>query len=68
MSAFDDLYMAIAKAKAVSYMTYGDAGEAFRNMNDDAQDEYLWALSGLIVEASDALKRLEDEGREGRTA
>ncbi|WP_423459402.1 hypothetical protein [Ottowia sp. VDI28] len=68
MSAFNDLYAAIAKAKAISYMTYGDAGEAFRNMSDDAQDEYLWALSDLIAEASKALKRLEDEDREGRAA
>ncbi|MGB3070397.1 MAG: hypothetical protein WBC18_17715 [Ottowia sp.] len=68
MSAFDDLSEAILKAKAISYMTYGESGEVFRNMNDTAQDEYLWALSGLIVAASEALKRLENEGRKGGAA
>jgi len=65
MSAFDDLHEALLKAKALSYMTYGNAGESFRSMGDEVQDEFLWALSDLLVEAVGALECLRAEDHRG---
>ncbi|MBF6022854.1 hypothetical protein [Lysobacter niastensis] len=44
----------LAKAAAIAQQCYGEAGESFRNMQPSAQDEYLWALAGLLHEASEA--------------
>lgn len=59
LSAMDDLSSALRKAEALSLMTYGDAGDSFRNMGDGAQDYFLWALHGLLCTATEALDRLE---------
>ena len=58
LSAMDDLSGALRKAEALSLMTYGDAGDSFRSIGDGAQDNFLWALHGLLCTATEALDRL----------
>lgn len=55
LDAFDTLNAAVTKAHALSMMTYGNAGESFRDMADALQDEYLWALGDLLSDAVEAL-------------
>lgn len=46
----DALGEAAQKLRAMLLHTYGESGEAFRNMNDSRQDTYLWACSDLAGE------------------
>jgi hypothetical protein len=46
----------LAQAQAVAFNTYGQAFESFNGMNDEAKDNYLWALHELIIDAHLALK------------
>ncbi len=55
LDAFDTLSAAVTKARALSMMTYGNAGESFRDISDALQDEYLWALGDLLGDAVEAL-------------
>jgi hypothetical protein len=47
----------VSKARALSMMTWADQGESFRNLSHDIQDEFMWALSGML----DEIKRAWDE-------
>lgn len=59
MSApLDTLCAALTKAHALSLMTHGEAGECLRAFRDDIQDAYLWALSGLLDDAVEAMNAL----------
>jgi hypothetical protein len=49
----------VSKARALSMMTWADQGEAFRNLSDDIQDEFMWALSGMLDEVKGAWDELE---------
>jgi len=49
----------LSKARALSMMTWADQGEAFRNLSGDIQDEFMWALSGMIDEVKSAWDELE---------
>lgn len=51
---------ALTQAAAMVSMTYGEAGETFRNMLDSQQDNFLWALDGRITAACDAFARLQE--------
>ena len=44
----------LVKANALIANTYGESGDAFRNLNDDLQDTYLWTISDLLREANEA--------------
>lgn len=59
LGAYAALSAAVVKARALSMMTYGEAGPTFRSMADALQDEYLWALSGLLKDAEAALAIIE---------
>lgn len=47
-----------SKLKALLAMTYGAAGESFRGMSDELQDEYLWACAGMADELKSAVYEL----------
>ena len=55
---------ALAQAAAMVHMTFGNAGETFRNMNDDLQENYLWALADRIEAAYAAVASLQEGGDE----
>ena len=57
----DSLIEAIAKAKSMIHLTFGEGGKQFRSFNDELQDNYLWALSDHIEAASQHLAKLQDE-------
>jgi len=46
------------KLKALLAHTYGNSGEAFRAMNDDFQDSYLWTCSNLMDEIAELATKL----------
>lgn len=49
----DDLNQKLAQLESVLVMTHGDAGESFRSMNDDLQDNYLWTCRTLASECKE---------------
>lgn len=51
----DGAQCALLKAQALIAMTFGESGEEFRNMNDDYQERFLWAISDLVTEATNAV-------------
>jgi hypothetical protein len=54
----DFIHERMLKAHALAANTYGASGEGFRGMNDDLQDNYLWALSDMLREANEAQQEL----------
>lgn len=54
LQTLDELSAAAAKLDALLTGTYGNSGDAFRDMNDELQDNYLWACAGIAEE----IKRL----------
>ncbi len=64
----DDLENFLSQAQAMAYMTWGNSGGAFRNMSDDTQDNYLWALSDLLERATAALGQVLAEDRREKAA
>ena len=44
----DEIGMTLAHLESSISMTYGCAGEAFREMNDILQDNYLWHVATQI--------------------
>lgn len=40
----------LAQLSALLVMTYGVGGEAFRGMNNETQDGYMWACSSIADE------------------
>lgn len=42
------LHRRIAQAKAAAAVMYGETGDAFRNLNDDIQDNFAWLLHDLV--------------------
>jgi hypothetical protein len=55
----DTLVFAVAKADALVAAIAGDGFEAFKHMNDDIQQNYLWALSCLLHDAKVASEYVE---------
>lgn len=60
-----DAEKALTQAHAMVSITYGDEGEAFRNLRDSLQDTYLWTLAERIEVAALAISRLHDAVLEG---
>jgi hypothetical protein len=58
----DVLTQKLAQLEAVLAMSYGDAGESFRNMNDDLQDNYLWSCGTLARECKELALSLASTG------
>ena len=48
----DAIDIAAKKLQAMLAHTYGESGEAFRNLNGRFQDTYLWACSDLADEVA----------------
>ena len=46
----DQMNMRISQLRAMLEMTYGEPGEAFRRMNAEIQDNYLWACTTMVAE------------------
>ncbi len=61
----DKLHQKLAQLEAVLAMSYGDAGESFRNMNDDLQDNYLWSCGTLATECKELALSLTSTGDDG---
>lgn len=47
-----------AKLHALLYATYGDQGEAFREMDGEIQDNYMWTCSDMATQLRDAAFKL----------
>ena len=56
---------ALAHADAMVNMTYGGAGDAFREMNAALQDSFLWAMAERIDAARRAASQLQATRLEG---
>ncbi len=54
----DVLSEAAQKLHALLIHTYGNSGEAFRNMNDSLQDAYLWTCADLASQVEGLAKKL----------
>ncbi len=65
--AYDDLHRNLIQAKALAAITWG-SGENFREMSEDIQEAYMWALSGRLEAAERVLKRLGTVLQEGDAA
>lgn len=50
LDRLDSLQQKLAHLDAMLLMTYGQAGETFRGMRDDVQDNFLWSCSVLASE------------------
>ena len=59
IDAIDNTQCALLKAQALIAMTFGEQGEAFRNLNDDYQDRFLWAISDLIDDAKSKVSEIQ---------
>jgi hypothetical protein len=46
----DQMNMRIRQLRAMMEVTYGEPGEAFRCMNAEIQDNYLWACTTMVAE------------------
>ena len=46
----NNLTRKLAQLKAMLFMTYGDAEEAFSGMNDELKDNFMWACSDIADE------------------
>ena len=55
VDAIDNIQCPLLKAQALIAMTFGEPGEAFRDMGDDYQDRILWTISDLVTEATNAV-------------
>jgi hypothetical protein len=66
-TAADRLGRTLRHAEALSFMPYGEGGEAFRNAREDLQDAYLEALANLVREAREAWTHVQAQhARDGR--
>lgn len=46
------------KLHALLCNTVGEAGESFRNFNDEIQDNYMWACADMAGDLKDAVTQL----------
>ncbi len=58
----DDLDQKLAQLEAILAMTHGDAGESFRNMSDDLQDNFLWTCRTLASDCKELAFGLSANG------
>ena len=58
IDAIDESQCSLLKAQALIAMTFGEAGETFRFMDDDYQDRVLWTISDLITEATNKVTEI----------
>lgn len=65
IDAIDSAQAALLKAQALIAMTFGESGEAFRTMNDDYQERFLWAINDLVNEATSRVTAIAERGISG---
>lgn len=58
IDSYDKATALVLKLGAMLSNCYGEAGETFRNMSDDTQDNYLWACSGMADDLEKAIDLL----------
>ena len=56
----DTIAANVAQLDAMLVMTYGDAGDDFRRMNDKIVDAYMWACADKASTIRRALNELTD--------
>jgi len=54
----DRLISRLAHLESMLATTYGDSGEAFRCLNDDLQDNYMWACSDMASECRELMNQI----------
>lgn len=68
LDRFDSLQQKLAQLDAMLTMSYGCAGEAFRNMSDALQENFLWACSDLASECVELVSVLDQADFKGESA
>lgn len=63
MDIRDQINCRMAQLEAKIAMTYGESGEAFRNLNDDLQDNFMWSCGMAIREIRQLWDLLWQENR-----
>lgn len=63
LDAKDEIERLLSQLSAAVHMTYGAAGEAFRESNDSHQDNYLWMISCLIDQLAEHWERHQEAFR-----
>ncbi len=58
----NDLDQKLAQLEAILVMTHGDAGESFRSMSDDLQDNFLWTCRTLASDCKELALGLSANG------
>jgi hypothetical protein len=58
INTIDELSAAAAKLDALLIHTFGVGGESFRVMNDELQDNYMWACSDIASEIKELVSQL----------
>lgn len=56
VEAIDEAYSHIKKLEALLQNTFSESGPAFRNLNEELQDSYLWACADLAASIKTALE------------
>lgn len=54
----EELTQRLTQLDAMVAVTYGEQGEAFRNMNDNLQDNFLWGVSTITEQLQKASEKL----------
>lgn len=49
----------LTQLESMLSVAYGEAGESFRNLDDEIQDNYLWAVASMAQEARALYQTLE---------
>lgn len=68
IECLDSLQRKLAQLNAMLNMSYGCAGEAFRNMSDALQENFLWACSDLASECVELVSVLDQADFKGESA
>lgn len=61
----DQITARLAQLDALINMTIGEQGEAFRSMNDELQDRFMWACGSISNEVCQLAKISAAKLREG---
>lgn len=62
----DQIRARLAQLDALINMTIGEQGEAFRGMNDELQDRFMWACGSISNEVCQLAKISAAKLREGK--
>ena len=57
----DYLTAKLAQLSALMAHAYGESGEAFRNLNDDLQDTYLWHCADVALDCHQAIGNVHSQ-------